>query len=1072
MAYFLLAMTLESLLSLLGYDRSPHFLQGDDLAYAGDQGHVFRQARDHFGLQGAYALKPTQAGSLSSVIPLVYVCDAPDLDQANRIHRLVWNQNIVPFIIVRTPSLLRLYSGYCYDNRVSGEGSGILRATIHFNQAVSTLGTFGDYAIRSGEVWRHWGPYVTPKTRLDWKLLANLETLGTQLRDNGLERHHANALIGKYVFLNYLRDRQILSNRRLASWGIDPAKVFSRHATLDAFYTLNGHLHEWLNGSVFPLSRGIRRAVRSEHLRCVAGTFAGDQSDGQLHLDFRAYDFSFIPIETISEVYEQFLHSQEPDRERVDDVRSSKRQSPAREQGAYYTPIPLVDFIVNQMDTISPLRAGMKVLDPACGSGAFLVQCYRRLIERRLQDRRDIRPTELRELLTSSCFGIDSDLDACRVTELSLILTMLDYIQPPDLASTRFKLPTLSGRNIFHCDAFDLRSAWEQTGHTGRCDWIIGNPPWREFKTDNLADEYPYLNTWLDKRRETAPIGDNQIAEAFMWRACELAREGGAIGFLLPAMTLFKHASQRFRHLLFERVHLQFVANFANLAEVLFAGRSRVPAAALFCQIPRQKAAPKPRTVLAYTPFVANQEANRPTRRGNRVPSWSLVVNASELRAIPYRELVNGDSLPWKLAMWGSSMDRRLLAKVRHTHPTLSELQQAKRLYISEGLQLRSGPQAGEHVEHHPELTGKPRLVMNQLRGLRDIFAFPDSAIENLPAESTYVRRGRATKPLQVCNPPHIIVNAARTFAVFSDQFLVVPPRQIGIASSHGEADFLKALSLYLSSDFTKYYELFNSTEFGVKRPRTTLRTLTDLPIAIGELSHPQLDQWLDLHERLVEATHQRFARPSTERDVPRAAAAQYSLFTDESAQAGARQSTSPMPELLAELNQLVYDALQFDERHRALVEDLVRIKMELDDGKLGREAVRQPKNTEIATYAEMLRTELDQFVDGADTTTHNLSIVVDDHSGMIEVELVWLEDQRPCAIMKADDRTAKEFMAIREHLLERQSQWIYFNRNLRIYDGEKIYIFKPMQRLHWTVSQAIMDAGEIIAETLVAEHS
>jgi hypothetical protein len=48
-------------------------------------------------------------------------------------------------------------------------------------------------------------------------------------------------------------------------------------------------------------------------------------------------------------------------------------------------------------------------------------------------------------------------------------------------------------------------------------------------------------------------------------------------------------------------------------------------------------------------------------------------------------------------------------------------------------------------------------------------------------------------------------------------------------------------------------------------------------------------------------------------------------------------------------------------------------------------------------------------------------------------------------------------------------SQWVYFDRNLRIYEGTRTFIFKPMQRFHWTVSQAMVDAREIISETLQA---
>jgi hypothetical protein len=49
----------------------------------------------------------------------------------------------------------------------------------------------------------------------------------------------------------------------------------------------------------------------------------------------------------------------------------------------------------------------------------------------------------------------------------------------------------------------------------------------------------------------------------------------------------------------------------------------------------------------------------------------------------------------------------------------------------------------------------------------------------------------------------------------------------------------------------------------------------------------------------------------------------------------------------------------------------------------------------------------------------------------------------------------------------------MYFNRNLRIYDQDQdtIYCFKPMQTLHWTERQAILDASEVIAEALVPEE-
>ncbi len=134
-------------------------------------------------------------------------------------------------------------------------------------------------------------------------------------------------------------------------------------------------------------------------------------------------------------------------------------------------------------------------------------------------------------------------------------------------------------------------------------------------------------------------------------------------------------------------------------------------------------------------------------------------------------------------------------------------------LAISEGLQLRQRPdgitdkgkKSQEPVEHHPELKGKSILLTNKLKGCLNLFTIPSYAIGNVSGEMTWVREGRYSLPAAVAMPPHVIVSAARTFAIYSDEYLIVPPRQIGIAGSLGQTDILRAIALFLSSDFVTY---------------------------------------------------------------------------------------------------------------------------------------------------------------------------------------------------------------------------------------------------------------------------
>src|SRR5690606_24179915 len=138
-------------------------------------------------------------------------------------------------------------------------------------------------------------------------------------------------LIGKYVYLYYLKDRGFLSPRRLEEWGVDPNTVYGRTATLAGLRNICGKLDDFLNGRVFPLKFRGDGAPTEEQVQRIAGAFAGDTFGGgwQFHLPFTAFKFDFIPIETLSMIYEQFLHL--PDKPDEDD---ESEPSEGRKAGA------------------------------------------------------------------------------------------------------------------------------------------------------------------------------------------------------------------------------------------------------------------------------------------------------------------------------------------------------------------------------------------------------------------------------------------------------------------------------------------------------------------------------------------------------------------------------------------------------------------------------------------------------------------------------------------------------------------------------------------------------------------
>ncbi len=1054
-------MDVRDLIDALGYDKSLSFITSDKFDADPSKAHVFRRARERCGLKGVYALTDRgERGGVPGVTPVVYVCDSEDAkDKAKKdpdeLHRLVWNQNTTPFLVVVTASQVRLYPGFQYDPEKPP-----IRIENTIDKAVAALRglDLDAESIDQGAVWQSMGKHVTPSSRVDWHLLGNLRDLGKELRhERRLPPRTAHALIGKYVYLRYLRDRGILSDRKLESWELSPGAVFGRSATLDGLSSVDDRLEEWLNGNIFPLSLSSADAPSDEDVKLVASTFEGDEPrSGQMHLGFEAYDFSYIPIETLSNVYEQFLHA-----EREGEVEGGRGR--ARQLGAYYTPVHLVDFILDELDSKRPLVEGMKVLDPACGSGAFLVQAYRRLVERERAKVPDsqLTPARLRDLLVGSVFGVDLDEDACRVAHLSLSLTLLDYVKPPDLENSHyrdFRMPDLTKTNIFHCPEgfFDPKAPWQQKMPDPQFDWIASNPPWRDdlkAKPDKPEDRHAL--TWMQENKSDRPTGGNQLAEAFAWRATDLLGDEGVAGFLLPAMTLFKAESRGFRQHFFSNLDVWCVVNLANLRRDLFADRAEVPAAALFYtrSADEETGTGREASILTYAPMTATQLASRSEQPHRRKEPWVIEVDASEIKEIPRADAGTGDSLVWKAAMWGSPRDIRLIQSLRGRFRTLGQLLGSENLAVAEGPQMRSAT-ASEGLEPCDELSGKMRLLIRRLHRMRRVYSIPEKALERIPGRRVYVREGRKDLPLSICRPPHVIVDVSRRFAVYSDKFIAVPARQIGIAGDRSKAKLLKAIALLLNSHFSRYHDFMVSPQWGVHVGISTQTTLETMPVPFEEMSGKDISRWAALYDGLAKADKAERAERKG-REEP--------LLTH-----GKRRQAKSVADLEVKLNDLAYRALGLDEDERAMVEDIVNVKLKMIESKWDEELhIRPASKDEMKTYARTLGRVLDEFLDEDDALGHEVAVLYDDHFAWITVTLAEKRRTAAAKVEEASGEAASKLDEVRQHLRREHGQWFYFNRTLRIFEGRTTHMTKPRYRLAWLRSQALADADDLIADIL-----
>ena len=407
---------------------------------------------------------------------------------------------------------------------------------------------------------------------------------------------------------------------------------------VNAFYDLFRSLNQHFNGDLFvkPCSFGdVGPKLRRRHLEVLARFRSGKEEMGPAGSQLRlwGYNFAFIPVELISAVYDQFLSEQDQAR-----------------RGQFHTPMHLASSIVSQIwddpEILDPrIKTKGKFLDPACGSGIFLVCLFKRLCEqwRHGKARRSIRWDSLLGFLDRLC-GWDIDAGAVRVAAFSLYVALLEEARPPDIRNLMRRgklLPPLWGTTLREADFFRMEASPEY-------DVVIGNPPWRSSDPASAA--------WCEQHALPAP--NKQAAWGFFWKALRHLKKDGRIAFLLPAMSfLHNHSDEALdaRNLLFQSARVHRIVNYADLRFQLFSVAVRP--AALFIAGLNPDAAPH-----EFDYWVPKAS---PSSGATRLVSINE-VDKKRLNTV----MIEKDPLEFNKRMWMTSPEHKLF-RYLSTYPRL-----------------------------------------------------------------------------------------------------------------------------------------------------------------------------------------------------------------------------------------------------------------------------------------------------------------------------------------------------------------------------------------------------------------
>lgn len=428
--------------------------------------------------------------------------------------------------------------------------------------------------------------------------------------------------------------------------------------------------------------------------------------------------------------------------------------------------------------------------------------------------------SELLEIL-SCIYGIEREIDACYVTEFSLILILLQYTDVTVfLRDEHAKLPSLHNTHIFQCDFFDETSpVWIRQM---KFDLIIGNPPW--IAADDVEESLAVK--WIHTHNTLRPVDNKSVAEAFSWRVLDLLAPDGYVGLILPASLLYNLGAWAYRQAFFEQCEVRRMTNFSNLRNELFEGRAIAPAITMIYHLADDQQ--EKVQIEHYGPFALNQI----TQSSGKL--WTITINEYEYQAVSPYEAAVGGIATWKFALWGTHRDRRAVARLRKLFPqTLAQLCHGRvGWHLYEGPQLRNGAKAPqEKLKYIPELAGKKRLNTQALNRSGYLFSIPESALEDLPLEECYIRERGGEKGFLVSEPPHIVMNAGWRYSIYSDRYFIVRPRQIGLAVPRHDAELLRALAVFLSCSLIDYYLFFQVPQGGIERDVITLDTARSIPV-------------------------------------------------------------------------------------------------------------------------------------------------------------------------------------------------------------------------------------------------
>ena len=746
--------------------------------------------------------------------PQVYIYAYENLDEAKSrapdIHRQLWNAGVVPFCFIYGPSEIHIFN--C-SKIPSADNDGNFKTSPH--ETINLAGNFqkqlDKYSASKFDSGLFWDSETGKGFKYDKSAYAQLLKQLRTAKNNVIHRAGkkyaslVKKLLMMLILIKYLEERKDEKGQS----ALNPEDFYAQfnpknpslsgvlqdaNDLISVLGTLSTEKH--FNGQIFQLSDSEKKQIKKLDLSNFRAFVEGDielfssshkeGAIGQMTI-WRLYSFNYLPIELISHIYEDFLEGDDG----------------SRKSGVVYTPPYLVQFLVDRCMPLSGYeKENFKVLDPACGSGIFLVGALKRMIQwwRIRNDwkhpgKDDIEA--LKMLLTKNIYGCDIEEEAVRLTYFSLSLALLDALSPREIWGN-VHFDNLIGKNLFDNDFFENI---DKRTLPGDFNFVIGNPPFESKLTNHAAKVEKDVKAENPNRPD---VPDRQIALLFLEQALRLLGEKGQCCLLLSSGPLLYNTKvHEFKRHLFETYRFREIYDFTPLRSRLFKSSSSSAKPAALAVLTENT---KPSDDPVYHLIFRNTRAS-----GEKI---EFEIDHYDIHPVPYKAALEVPKV-WQANFMGGGRLHELVEKVT-SMPSLndyiSRMVAERGWKIGEGwieapnqeslrriqvLELKVNKTPHETTElkklqekHSAEwITGKPFVETKE---------FTAEGIRKISKTSIkYFTRSRASIK-EIFEPPHLLLkettNAKKIPIEYSENYLTFRDKIIGISGTESEAKELKKI--------------------------------------------------------------------------------------------------------------------------------------------------------------------------------------------------------------------------------------------------------------------------------------